>query len=135
VRRVFLDANVLFSAAWRDGSGLTRLWQLSSLRLVTSAYATEEAERNLRRKRPEAVPRLHALMRDVEIANRLVALDDGHGLPAKDAPILAGAVASHCAVLVTGDIADFGHLIGRTFQGVSILTASMLLAETESPPL
>jgi hypothetical protein len=89
--RVFLDANVLFSAAWRPASGLTCLWQLPELFLVTSAYAADEAERNLARKRPEAVARLHALMRDVEIANMLVPLDDGHGLPPKDVPILAGA--------------------------------------------
>jgi uncharacterized protein len=60
-------------------------------------------------------------------------LDKGHGLPPKDEPILAAAVASHCAVLLTGDIADFGHIIGRTWQGVRILTASMLLAEIIPP--
>jgi hypothetical protein len=30
--------------------------------------------------------------------------------------------------------ADFGHIIGRTFQGVRILTASTLLAEIDRPP-
>ena len=127
--RVFLDANVLFSAAWRAGSGLTRLWENASLHLVTSPYAVDEAERNLSRKRPDAVARLQALLRQVEITSALGPLDDGHGLPPKDAPILAAAAASHCQVLVTGDIADFGHAIGRSLQGVRILTASMLLAE------
>jgi predicted nucleic acid-binding protein len=48
VTRVFLDANVLlFSAAWRTGGGLTRLWESASFRLVTSRYAADEAERNL----------------------------------------------------------------------------------------
>lgn len=52
--RVFLDANVLFSAAWRTGCGLTRLWHIESNRLVTSPYAANEAERNLARKRSDA---------------------------------------------------------------------------------
>jgi uncharacterized protein len=133
VIRVFLDANVLFSAAWRSGCGLTRLWEREGLRLVTSPYAATEAERNLARKRPDTLERLDALLQRVEISPALGALDDGHGLPPKDEPILAAAVASHCAVLLTGDIADFGHLIGRTWQGVRILTASMLLAEMIAP--
>jgi predicted nucleic acid-binding protein len=133
VIRVFLDANVLFSAAWRSGSGLTRLWEQEALHLVTSPYAATEAERNLVRKRPDAVERLDALLLRVEITPALGALDEGHGLPPKDEPILAAAVASHCAVLLTGDIADFGHIIGRTWQGVRILTASMLLAEIVPP--
>jgi len=129
VIRVFLDANVLFSAAWRAQSGLARLWERESFQLVTSSYAAAEAERNLTRKRPEAVTRLEALLRPLEITDALSVLDKGHGLPPKDEPILAAAVASRCSVLITGDIADFGHLIGGTFQGVRILTASMLLAE------
>jgi uncharacterized protein len=133
VTRVFLDANVLFSAAWRSASGLTRLWEIASLHLVTSPYAADEAERNLARKRPDAVARLTALLRGAEITSALVTLDDGHGLPPKDAPILAAAVASHCEVLLTGDIADFGHLIGRALQGVRILTVSQLLSEINDP--
>jgi uncharacterized protein len=135
VTRVFLDANVLFSAAWRTtGGGLARLWEREALRLITSPYAADEAERNLVRKRPEAVARFQALLHRVEITSALVRLDEGHGLPPKDEPILAAAVASHCEVLLTGDIADFGHALGRTLQGVRILTVSMLFAEIDHPP-
>ena len=45
--RVFLDANILFSCAWREGSGIYRLWERSDLQLVTSPYALKEAESNL----------------------------------------------------------------------------------------
>lgn len=131
--RLFLDANVLFSAAWRADSGLSRLWERALLRLVTSPYAVDEAQRNLARKRPAAIARLEALMPRVEVTSALVSLDDGHGLPPKDVPILAAAVGSRCQVLLTGDIADFGHVIGRTLQGVRILTASLLLAELDCP--
>lgn len=132
--RAFLDANVLFSAAWRADSGLTRLWEIAALRLVTSPHAIDEARRNLARKRPDAIARLEALIPPVEVTSALVSLDDGHGLPPKDVPILAAAVASRCQVLLTGDIADFGHVIGRPLQGVRILTASLLLAEVDHPP-
>lgn len=131
--RVFLDANVLFSAAWRAESGLLRLWSVASIHLVTSTYAATEAVRNLDRKRPEAVARLEALIARIEIADALSPLDEGHGLPEKDKPILAAAVGSRCEVLLTGDIADFGHAIGTALQGVRILTAAMLFAELEPP--
>ena len=45
--RVFLDANVLFSAAYRPDSRLRELWALAEVELVTSAYSVEEACRNL----------------------------------------------------------------------------------------
>jgi hypothetical protein len=47
VDRQFLDANILFSAAYRSDSGLRRLWDLDGIQLITSAYAIEEARRNL----------------------------------------------------------------------------------------
>jgi hypothetical protein len=45
--RLFLDANVLFSAAYRPGAGLLRLWKLRSVVLCSSRYALEEARANL----------------------------------------------------------------------------------------
>jgi predicted nucleic acid-binding protein len=134
VTRVFLDANVLFSAAWRPGAGLTRLWEIAEIHLVTSPYAAAEAERNLARKRPDALARLAPLLSRVEVTNAFCLLDEGHGLPPKDEPILAAAAASQCQVLLTGDLADFGHVLGSTLQGVRILTAAMLFAELAMPP-
>lgn len=106
-----------------------RLWEADALHLVTSSYAAVEAERNLARKRPDGVGRLYVLMGKVEVSGAHASLDAGHGLPEKDMPILAAAIASHCPILLTGDIADFGHLIGRTLQGVRVLTVSIFLAE------
>lgn len=37
--RVFLDANVLFSAAFRERGGLLALWERRDIRLVSSPYA------------------------------------------------------------------------------------------------
>jgi predicted nucleic acid-binding protein len=47
VDRVFLDANVLLSAALRPKAGLLRLWTLANAALITSDHAIEEARRNL----------------------------------------------------------------------------------------
>jgi hypothetical protein len=47
VDRVFLDANVLFSAAYRPDAGLARLCKLPRAELMTSTYAAEEARINL----------------------------------------------------------------------------------------
>lgn len=47
---LFLDANVLFSAAYREGAGIAGFWDLDDVELITSQYAAEEVRRNL----PEA---------------------------------------------------------------------------------
>ena len=45
--RLFLDANVLFSAAYRIDAGLLQLWKLKNVTLCSSRYALEEARINL----------------------------------------------------------------------------------------
>ncbi len=45
--RLFLDANVLFSAAYRERSGLLKLWGVPEAQVITSRYAAAEARRNL----------------------------------------------------------------------------------------
>ena len=45
--RLFLDANVLFSAAYRPGAGLLQLWKLDNAVLCSSRYALAEARINL----------------------------------------------------------------------------------------
>ena len=44
---VFLDANVLFSAAYRENVGLLQFWKLKNVALCSSHYALEEARINL----------------------------------------------------------------------------------------
>src|SRR5713101_1339336 len=44
---LFLDANVLFSAAYRQGADLLRFWNLKNVILCSSHYALEEARINL----------------------------------------------------------------------------------------
>ena len=129
--RVFHDANILFSCAWREGSGIYRLWERSDLQLVTSPYALKEAESNLATKRPDALTRLSSLASRVELSSATAVIAEGHGLPDKDLPILAAALGADCQYLLTGDITHFGHLIGGETHGVRIRTVSLFLASLD----
>ena len=90
--RVFLDANILVSAAWRSENGLLALWKLTDVELLTSAYAIVEADRNIRT--PEQRTRLHRLVQSVEIVDEPQGrtLPAGVRRPAKDVPILLAAI-------------------------------------------
>jgi predicted nucleic acid-binding protein len=129
--RVFLDANVLFSAAKSDGAirELLGILVSSGHRLVADQYVLEEARRNLERKGAAALASLDELIGDVELAafrppGRLPAA--ASALPAKDAPVLAAAIRLRCDALVTGDRTHFGPLFGRSISGVTIYSPRML---------
>lgn len=133
--RVFLDANIIFSAAWSGSNPAQYLLQLAALeqhKLVSSAFALEEARRNLALKRSEAMPAFErvraAIMPVREPTPREAQWAADAGLPEKDAPILASAVAAQANVLVTGDRTHFGHLFGKTIQGTQVLTLADALA-------
>jgi hypothetical protein len=40
VDRLFLDANVLFSASWKETSGVAELWRIEHATLLTAAIAS-----------------------------------------------------------------------------------------------
>jgi predicted nucleic acid-binding protein len=121
--RLFLDANVLFSAAYRSDARVRELWRLKDVRLVTSPYAVEEARRNL--DRPEQREELEKLVGRMEVltsspAERRLTID----LPLKDRPILLAAIQSKASCLITGDFTHFGRYFGKKAEGVLILTPS-----------
>ena len=118
--RLFLDANVLFSAAYREGSPLRRLWHRPDAELVTSGYAVLEAERNLQGE-PRA--RLGELLKGVRIAGESPdrPLPGQVVLSAKDVLILAAAVAARATHLITGDRREFGAYFGEKLAGVLVV--------------
>jgi predicted nucleic acid-binding protein len=125
--RVFLDANVLFSAAYREGAGLLALWKRSDIELLTSGYAVEEARRNL--DTADRRLRLEDLLAAVRIVSEtpLTPLPRGVRLREKDEPILRAAMAAGATHLLTGDLRDFGHLLGRRVGGLQIQTPGAFL--------
>lgn len=120
--RVFLDANVLFSAAYSPGRRIGRLWRLKGVELVTSPYAAAEALRNIARKSPDRVRALLKLLSKTRLVAEPTssALPPGVALPEKDVQILLAAVDGAATHLLTGDH-DFDPYFGQTIGGVTIL--------------
>ena len=132
--RIFLDANILFSAARADGAvrKLLAITEAAGHELWADAYVFEEARRNLAAKTPGGLPVLNAMAGRIKIGGMSAdnsLLPDMVNLPEKDRPVLAAAIRRHCDILVTGDRTHFGQLYGKTIQGVSVLSPAML-AET-----
>jgi uncharacterized protein len=126
--RVFLDANVLFSAAYRETGSVRAFFALAATgacKLVSSAHAMEEARRNIAAKHPGRSLDLEALLAQIELcpepSTATIAWAAQQGLPPKDAPILAAAIEARCQVLATGDRSDFGVLLGRRLRGTLVM--------------
>lgn len=122
--RIFLDASALFAAAYSPTGAARELLRLGlegSVTLVTNRIAIEEAERNLQRKLPEGVAIFRALLAalPIEVLAAPSPREIQTLLPlvvAKDAPILAGALACRADYLATF---DRQHLIGIDVARVS----------------
>ena len=129
--RIFLDANILFSAARADGAirQLLRLLQLEGHALVADGYVVAEAQRNLAAKEPgQALHDLQTLLHVVEVAavQRQLSTSAVEWLPAKDQPVLLAAITLRCAILVTGDKTHFGSGYGAVFDGVTVCSPAQL---------
>lgn len=129
--RIFLDANILFSAAHSDGAVRRLLGMLRNRGhvLQADAYVVEEARRNLLVKRI-AEAELLRVLRTVDVAGSAPPIemspDIESALPAKDRPVLLSAIRLGCAALVTGDRTHFGGLYGTTIRGVTIFSPRLL---------
>lgn len=126
--RLFLDANVLFSVAYRARAGVAGLWTLDNVVLATSTYAVQEAERNL--TTPAQKRRLHRLLRPMAIVQGVPVSDEQREdiqLPDKDWPILGGAIESEATHLITGDFRHFGQYFGSRIAGILVLPPAVYL--------
>lgn len=122
MERVFLDANVLVSAALKPGSRIASLWSLPDVRLLASPHVLAEARRNV--PVPDAAARLEALIAALVVLPAEPAdfvIEDDPGLPPKDRPVLLAAIVSGADVLLTGDITHFGGCLGTAVGGVRVL--------------
>jgi len=121
VDRLFLDANILFSASYREDAGVAVLWSIENVSLFSSPYAIEEAKRNFvdqaQRKRLERlIPTVHV----VQAASAPEAIRREIDLPEKDWPILGGAIAAEATHLITGDLKHFGPYFGKQIHGILV---------------
>jgi predicted nucleic acid-binding protein len=130
--RLFLDANVLFTAA-HNPSGkaafIIALGARSYWEVITSSYAIEEARRNISIKFPDYLKRFETLTTEVIRVPSRSGRDCPAPLPNKDRPILEAAILCKATHLLTGDIKDFGPFMNRAnlTGGVVVQTVSEFL--------
>jgi len=132
VKRLFLDANVLFTAAHNPTGKASLVIELGvrgQWDMVTSSLAVKEAKRNLSVKFPDCLPRLEVLLNGMKVepsaSGRACPID----LPEKDRPIFLTAVRCKATHLVTGDVRHFGPFMKEPAQtgGMIITTVADLL--------
>lgn len=130
--RIFLDANILFSAAKSSGAVRQLLADLHAdgQPLVADGYVAAEAQRNIAAKASgEGAHYLQALLSRIEVnavRHASAAGTAAQWLPEKDRPVLLAAIACRCNALVTGDRTHFGPGYGKIFEGVTIYSPAQL---------
>ena len=137
-KKLFFDANQLFTAAWNPeglAAGVIRRHKKLKLILITSAYTVEEARYNIGLKAPApAQDELEKILRWFDVIDVGVREDfNPLHLPPDDLPVFQGALASKATHLITGDKKAFGSWFNRpekTF-GLVIQTLRMFVDEME----
>lgn len=114
MKQLFLDANVVFTAAHNPSGKAALVIELAAAgywRVMTSQLAVTEARRNLERKYPAA------LLSFEQWLKKLTIITGGNGdscpidLPLKDRPIFEAALIGQATHLLTGDIRHFGRFM------------------------
>jgi uncharacterized protein len=131
--RLFLDANVVFTAAHNPSGKAALVIDLGSQKyweVVSCSFAIDEARRNIIIKFPDCLERLDSLLTKI----RKVPSGSGRICPIplrqKDRPILEAAIRCKATHLLTGDIKDFGPFMNNPARtaGVIIQSVSEFLA-------
>jgi len=131
-RIVFLDANVLFTAAHNPSGKAALVVELGTeghWQTMTSTLAVEEARRNLCVHFPACIPRLESLLHKVTVLSSVSGPSCPIDLPEKDKPIFLTAVKCRATHLLTGDIRHFGPFMNDPSQtgGMTVMTVSDFL--------
>jgi len=133
--RPFLDANVLFSGIYHNDSVPGVLIDLHAdgmISIVVSAVVLDEVSRNFRRKQPSLNPRWQAFLSGtppeiVSVPSERAIEAAQHCINAKDAPILAAAIASGADCVVSGNTRHFNQQAAEC-AGIAIFTPAAYLA-------
>ena len=130
--RLFLDANVLFTAAHNpDGKAafIISLTGKATWDICTSAFAVEEAGRNLAAKYPGAEKKLAALLKSIIVVQEQFNAPFPEKLADKDRPIFCAAYACRATHILTGDIIHVGPFMNKPEKtsGITILTPAQFL--------
>ena len=122
--RLFLDANVLFTAIHNPRGKVALAIELSRQgywTIYSSYFAVEEARRNLARKFPDFVDELDGLAYVLRPVGHSVGSAFLPGLVEKDQPICQAAFACRATHLLTGDMKHFGAFVNHPERTTGIL--------------
>jgi len=133
--RVFFDTNVLFSGVCSESGAPKRLLDAAALgqfHAVVSGVVLDELVRNLRKKAPNALPRLERVFRETafEIAVEPRQAETESWSQAglgSDAPIVAAAVLAEVDYFCTGDRRLLGKASLIERAGLRVVTPGELL--------
>lgn len=133
MHRLFLDANVLFTAAHNPDGKAALLFDVLDFKrweLLSSAFAIAEAQRNIVVKYPPCAARLETLIAKLTVVGQPAPVAIGISLPEKDRPIYVAALACRATHLLTGDRQHFGRHMNRpqATGGIIIQTVAEYLA-------
>ena len=137
MKRVFLDATVLFTAAHNPRGKAAFIIELAdsgAFKLFTSSYAREEAERNIMVKYPMCTAAFTQLFQNITVVPVTpISTNYPEILPAKDVPIFAAAVCCRATHLLTGDTRHFGSLMNHPdlCGGIIVMTVAQFLDLSE----
>ena len=130
--RLFLDSNVLFTAAHNLSGKAALIIDLGgqgNWRVMSCSYAIEEARRNISIKFPDYLERFETLISAILRVSSRSGRNCPVPLSEKDRPILEAAIQCEATHLLTGDIKDFGSFMNKAnlTGGVLIQTVSEFL--------
>lgn len=136
MRRVFVDANVLIAGTDSQSgasNAVLKLAEVGLFQLVVCTQVLDEAERNLRKKLPRALPnfaaqmaRLHLEILPDPTPEQVKPWQDI--IETKDAPILCAAVVSHADRFITLNTKDFTPSVAEQ-SGLTIQTPAEFIEE------
>ena len=136
MRRVFVDANVLIAGTDSQSgasNAVLKMGEIGMFQLVVCKQVLDEAERNLRKKLPRALPNFAAQM----VRLRLEILPDPtieqvkpwkKIIEAQDAPILCAAGASGVDRFITLNTKHFTPGVAK-YSGLTIQTPAQFVEE------
>ena len=111
--RLFLDANILFTAAYSPEGLSALLFELRRrgipIGLLTSEHAGGEARVNLQLKQPDALGRLERLLKLLEVVHTPAKSPIALSVPEDDLSIFGAALAAGATHFITGDRKHFGR--------------------------
>jgi predicted nucleic acid-binding protein len=126
--RLFLDSNVLFTAARNPGGKASLIVELAVSgywEVVTSAYCVAEARLNLERKFPSSLERLGEILRTVRLVQDVAGERCALPLPEKDRPVFGAAHRCKATHFLTGDRRHFGPYMNKPKETMGMIVQTV----------